>query len=225
MHDFAKSFFFKRQNHLDERSSNWVNNDDFHFVFIVVEMQILIAKSIETFQNTPEERSLCERMSDVLTKHGHQVDVLSLPFVGNIQTLLEQAMGYRLLDLTASADRLIALDSPACLLRHPNKVIVVSTHYRKICNLRPINVSQAMWSSISQRFEHAICLSFAEASSVFLECEAIRTNELSLLPSSAVDSECIDFHVDDEKIADQLSNGKNRHSVPRIGDCSARRVA
>jgi hypothetical protein len=188
-------------------------------------MQILIAKSIETIKNAPEEQSLCERVSNLLAKHGHQVDVLSLPFVGNIQTLLEQAMGYRLLDLTASADRLIALDSPACLLRHPNKAIVVSTHYRKICNSGPINVSQSMWSSISQRFEHAICLSFAEARSVFLECEAIRTNKLSLLPSSAVDSECVDFHVDDEKIADQLSYGKHRHSVPRIGDCFARRAA
>jgi hypothetical protein len=188
-------------------------------------MQILIAKSIETFQDTPEEQSLCERMSDVLTKNGHHVDVLSLPFVGNVKTLLEQAMGYRLLDVTASADRLIALDSPACLLRHPNKAIVVSSCYRMIYDSGPSNFSQTRWSSISQRFEHAIGVSFAEARSIFLESEAIRENTFSLLPPSVVAGECLDFLACDERMVDQLSHGTHSLSVNRTGDCFTRRIA
>jgi glycosyltransferase involved in cell wall biosynthesis len=79
--------------------------------------------------------SIVEWLETKLVESGHEVESLFLPFVETMDEMLDQMLSYRLLDLTDSADRLIAFRPPAYLLRHPNKVLWFIHHFRAYYDL------------------------------------------------------------------------------------------
>jgi len=70
-----------------------------------------------------------------LDEAGHQSEVIRLPFVDDKDSLLEQMMSYRLMDLQDFGDCLIALRPPAYLLQHPNKRLWFIHHFRVFYDL------------------------------------------------------------------------------------------
>src|SRR5215468_9915845 len=75
-------------------------------------------------------RFIVEWLEERLRERGHAVERIYLPFDETPETLLEQMTAFRLLDLTESADRLIAFRPPSYLLRHPQKVLWFIHHLR-----------------------------------------------------------------------------------------------
>jgi len=66
---------------------------------------------------------------------GHQAEVIRLPFVDSKDSMMEQMMSYRLLNLSEYGDCLIALRPPAYLIQHPNKRLWFIHHFRVFYDL------------------------------------------------------------------------------------------
>lgn len=66
---------------------------------------------------------------------GHQVDIVRLPFVEIKDSMFEQMLSYRLLNLSEHGDCLIALRPPAYLIQHPNKRLWFIHHFRVFYDL------------------------------------------------------------------------------------------
>jgi glycosyltransferase involved in cell wall biosynthesis len=75
-------------------------------------------------------RFIVEWLEEKLREHGHQVERIYLPFAEDPETMFEQMTAFRLIDLSASVDRLIAFRPPSYLLPHPNKVLWFIHHFR-----------------------------------------------------------------------------------------------
>jgi glycosyltransferase involved in cell wall biosynthesis len=69
-------------------------------------------------------------LASKLRAQGHEVEVLEFPFRFQHEEMLEQMLALRLVDLSQHGDRLIAIRTPAYLLRHPHKVLWFIHHYR-----------------------------------------------------------------------------------------------
>lgn len=72
------------------------------------------------------QRDLAAAISD----RGHDVELVEIPFHSAWEEMLEQMLAIRLLDLTTSADVLIAIRTPSYILRHPNKRLWFIHHHR-----------------------------------------------------------------------------------------------
>lgn len=75
-------------------------------------------------------RFIVDWLEEMLRRHGHDVERFYLPFSDHPTHIFEQFVAYRLMDLTGSADRLIAIRPPAYAIRHPNKVLWFIHHLR-----------------------------------------------------------------------------------------------
>lgn len=80
-------------------------------------------------------RFIVDWLETKLIEHGHAVERIYLPFVETPDTMFEQMMSYRLLDLTDTADRVIALRPPAYMIPHPDKVLWFIHHIRVFYDL------------------------------------------------------------------------------------------
>ncbi len=87
-------------------------------------MRIVVAGSLDPFRDDVQLSDV-DQLYHCLNDQGHEVERVELPFVLEPGTMLEQLLAIRLLDLTQSGDRLIAIGPPAFLLRHPNKVTIL----------------------------------------------------------------------------------------------------
>lgn len=92
-------------------------------------MKILLATTILPFAKGGATL-LTNWLEKALRSHGHEVDVLHLPFSPDPHDLLEQTLALRLLDLGEQADRLITMRPPSYVLRHPQKVVWFIHHHR-----------------------------------------------------------------------------------------------
>ena len=92
-------------------------------------MRVLIASSFVPFVRGGG-RFIVEWLEQTLLEHGHEVERFYLPFKEHHDTLLDNLLSYRLLDVSEHADRLIAIRPPAHSLRHPNKVVWFIHHLR-----------------------------------------------------------------------------------------------
>lgn len=92
-------------------------------------MKIILASSFVPFVRGGD-RFIVEWLERQLLLHGHEVERIYLPFVEQPQAMFEQMVAYRMIDLSQSADRLIAFRPPAYLLQHPNKVLWFIHHFR-----------------------------------------------------------------------------------------------
>jgi hypothetical protein len=82
-------------------------------------MNILIAGSVIGDYGTEESR-LITAVATELEACGHRVDSFLLPFERDMLSVIEQCSAYQLLDVS-SADLLITIGFPACMINHPNK--------------------------------------------------------------------------------------------------------
>lgn len=92
-------------------------------------MKVLIASSFVPFVRGGG-RFIVEWLEQKLREHGHEVEKFYLPFNEHHASLLDNLLSYRLLDVSESADRLIAIRPPAHSLNHPNKVVWFIHHLR-----------------------------------------------------------------------------------------------
>ena len=66
---------------------------------------------------------------------GHQSEMLKLPFYSYTPEMLQQMLAFRLMDISCSADRLIAIRTPSYIIPHPNKVVWFIHHHRPAYDL------------------------------------------------------------------------------------------
>lgn len=65
-----------------------------------------------------------------LRARDHEVDTIEIPFLSAWDTMLEQMLAIRLMDVSDAADVLVAIRTPSYLLRHPNKRLWFIHHHR-----------------------------------------------------------------------------------------------
>jgi hypothetical protein len=86
-----------------------------------VKMRILVAGSIQA-DNGYEEEQLVKSIVKYLADKNHIVDSFMLPFSRDMLSLPDQIIAYQMFDLS-SAELLITVGYPACMLSHNNKII------------------------------------------------------------------------------------------------------
>jgi len=84
-------------------------------------LKIAIVSAYVPFLSQPLLNNI-EKLSSLLQEQGHEVEQICLPFINDTEKLLEQIVTYRLINLTATADKVITLNPPAHVLQHPNKI-------------------------------------------------------------------------------------------------------
>ena len=62
-------------------------------------------------------------LARMLESAGHTVEALKFPYIGDAADTLDQRLAFRLTDVAARSDALIAIGAPACCLRHRNKIV------------------------------------------------------------------------------------------------------
>lgn len=88
-------------------------------------MKILVASPVTRSDETEADR-VADLLVDQLRAHGHEVEHVRLPFSDrDWQTIPAQMVAMRNFDVD-DAERVIALDFPAYLLRHEHKVVWLS---------------------------------------------------------------------------------------------------
>lgn len=92
-------------------------------------MRILIVSSFVPFIHGGG-RFIVDWLQQKLDEYGHEAERIYLPFNEGPDRLLENILSYRLMDLSAHADRLITIRPPAHSLVHPNKVVWFIHHLR-----------------------------------------------------------------------------------------------
>ncbi|MCW5770576.1 MAG: glycosyltransferase family 4 protein [Rhodospirillaceae bacterium] len=92
-------------------------------------MRIVVASSFVPFV-AGGGRFIVDWLVERLRTQGHRVEKIYLPFLDDPSSMLDQCLAYRLIDLAASADRLIAIRPPAHIIPHPNKVLWFIHHFR-----------------------------------------------------------------------------------------------
>lgn len=97
-------------------------------------MKVALCSSFVPFINGGG-RFIVEWLAAELQKHGHQTEIIWLPFVETPDTMFRQMMAYRMIDLAHSADKLIAFRPPAYVIPHPNKTLWFIHHFRKYYDL------------------------------------------------------------------------------------------
>ena len=75
-------------------------------------------------------RNIVDWLEERLRDHGHQVERIYLPFVENPRSMFAQIDAFRRIDLSQSADLLIAFRPPSYVLPHPNKILWFIHHIR-----------------------------------------------------------------------------------------------
>lgn len=65
-----------------------------------------------------------------MRERDHEVDTIEIPFLSTWDTMLEQMLSLRLMDVSEASDVLVAIRTPSYLLRHPNKRLWFIHHHR-----------------------------------------------------------------------------------------------
>lgn len=95
-------------------------------------MRIVLASTYVPFRKEGDV-TLVQELACVLSKCGHLVETVLLPFTSRWPGVVEETLAIRSLDLTESSgntiDLLITLRTPAYAIRHPNKLVWFSRHH------------------------------------------------------------------------------------------------
>jgi glycosyltransferase involved in cell wall biosynthesis len=75
-------------------------------------------------------RMIVRDLVRALRERDHEVDTIEIPFLSAWDTMLEQMLAIRLMDVSEAADTLVAIRTPSYLLRHPNKRLWFIHHHR-----------------------------------------------------------------------------------------------
>ncbi len=154
-------------------------------------MRVLITSSYVPFIKGGGT-AIVEWLELKLREYGHEVETVFLPFVESMDEMLDQMLSYRLLDMTESADRMVAFRPPAYLLRHPNKVLWFIHHFRayydlwgsQYCGLPDTSKNRAF----RQRLMDADQVGLEEAQHIFTNSQIVsdRLQKFNRLPSEVL---------------------------------------
>ena len=92
-------------------------------------MRVLIASTYVPFIDGGG-RMIVRDLARAVRERGHEVDTVEIPFLSSWDTMLEQMLAIRLMDVSEAADVLVAIRTPSYLLRHPNKRLWFIHHHR-----------------------------------------------------------------------------------------------
>lgn len=92
-------------------------------------MRVLVASTYVPFIDGGG-RMIVRDLVAALRERDHEVDTIEIPFLSAWDTMLEQMLAIRLMDVADSADVLVAIRTPSYLLRHPNKRLWFIHHHR-----------------------------------------------------------------------------------------------
>jgi glycosyltransferase involved in cell wall biosynthesis len=116
-------------------------------------------------------------LEEMLIRYGHQVETLKIPFHSWYPEMLDQMLGLRLLDVSESADRLIAIRTPSYLMRHPNKVLWFIHHHRTAYDLWGTKYQEIPNTQEGLRYRDAIYsadnVAFREARRIFTNSKVV----------------------------------------------------
>jgi len=73
---------------------------------------------------------IIEWLDSVLREQGHQVEKIYHPSLEDPETLFDEMLAFRLLDLSDATDRVVTFRPPAHVVPHPNKVVWFIHHFR-----------------------------------------------------------------------------------------------
>jgi hypothetical protein len=97
-------------------------------------------------------RAAADQLAEAIHRRGLEADVAAFPIDPDAGDPFAQLLGLRVRHLDLTADRLICVDSPACLLRHPHKrVWLDETFGLRFANSSNSDLAQAH----SRAFEEA----------------------------------------------------------------------
>ncbi|MBE9210926.1 glycosyltransferase family 4 protein [Nostoc sp. LEGE 06077] len=139
-------------------------------------MRIVVARTCTPFVFGGAE-ILAEELVNALQAAGHLVDTISIPFTDHSpEKLLDNMLACRLLEVIRPGkkdlDRLIALNFPAYLIPHPNKVIWLIHQYRAAYDLWDTPLSNLQYASNSLQIRAAV---YRADQNAFLESQQIYT--------------------------------------------------
>jgi glycosyltransferase involved in cell wall biosynthesis len=97
-------------------------------------VRVVVATSILPFVEGGARR-ISRDLTAALIAAGHEVETIELPFRSDPETMLDQMTAYRLFDVSAAGDLLIAIRTPSQLLEHPNKILWFIHHERMAYDL------------------------------------------------------------------------------------------
>jgi glycosyltransferase involved in cell wall biosynthesis len=92
-------------------------------------MRVLVASTFVPFIEGGG-RMIVRDLVSALEQRGHEVDTIETPFLSTWDTMLEQMLALRMIDVADSAEILIAIRTPSYVLRHPNKRLWFIHHHR-----------------------------------------------------------------------------------------------
>lgn len=97
-------------------------------------MRILVASTIVPFVRGGGTAIVFDLIR-ALRDRGHEVDDILIPFHPSQETITQQMLALRLLDLGHASDLLVAIRTPSYLIEHPNKVVWFIHHHRSSFDL------------------------------------------------------------------------------------------
>jgi glycosyltransferase involved in cell wall biosynthesis len=154
-------------------------------------MKVIIASTIVPFVKGGGT-FIVDWLEQMLVEYGHQVETLKIPFHSWYPEMLDQMLALRLLDLTDSADRLIAIRTPSYLLRHPNKVLWFIHHHRTAYDLWGTKYQEIPSTVEGLRYRDAIYsadnVAFREARRIFTNSRVVSAR---LKKFNEIDSEVL----------------------------------
>ena len=154
-------------------------------------MRIIIASTIVPFIEGGGT-FIVDWLQSVLREYGHQVDVLKIPFWSHYREMPSQMLALRLMDISDHGDRLIAIRTPAYLLRHPHKVLWFIHHHRGAYDLWGTRYQDLPNSPVGLAYREAIVksdqLGFSEAQRIYTNSQVVRQR---LKTFNDVDSEVL----------------------------------
>ena len=142
-----------------------------------VGLRVVIASSFVPFVKGGG-RFIVDWLGDKLREYGHEVESFYLPFDERHETLMENLLSYRLIDLSDCADRLITIRPPAHTLRHPNKVVWFIHHLRGYYDLAHTEHRTAPATGTGRAIRKALeahdSMGLSEARRVFANSTVVR---------------------------------------------------
>ncbi|WP_029314581.1 glycosyltransferase family 4 protein, partial [Acidiphilium angustum] len=80
-------------------------------------------------------RFIAEWLESELRRRGHQVETILIPNTENPETVLQQMIAFRAINLSDAYERVITFRPPAHVVQHPNKVVWFIHHFRQFYDL------------------------------------------------------------------------------------------
>jgi glycosyltransferase involved in cell wall biosynthesis len=122
-------------------------------------------------------RFIVEWLAPFIREQGHEVEIVYLPFEGGPQSMFDEMLAYRLIDLSDSCEQIITFRPPAHLVPHPRKVCWFIHHLRPWYDLwdtayRPVP-DTLFWRAAREMLMHADRRGLSEAHRLFVNSRVV----------------------------------------------------